>query len=189
MKRLLPLMLLASCVQPLPTVIKGETKTKKVTKVITKECTPETVEVVVYKDAVDINESFVGNYISEDSMSFIRIDQDSEGLLRLESADQVITILNTVSNTYGTLPLLTFSRAVATDNSLVFINKSFAYTNTSNDLEHDLTGVDITGSRRTDIIFTKNDAGLEVNIRIFEGNVGTNVNNVQLDRTINLIKY
>lgn len=189
MKRLLPLMLLASCVQPLPTVIKGETRTKKVTKVITKECTPETVEVVVYKDAVDINESFVGNYISEDGLSFVRIDQDPEGLLRLEATDQVITILNTISATYGTLPLLSFTRAMATDDSLVFINKGLAYTNVANDLEVDATGVDIVGTRRTDIIFTKNDTGLELNVRIFEGNVGTNVNTVQLDRTINLIKY
>jgi len=103
----------------------------------------------------------------------------ADGLVEIESTDQILSSYNKVSKTHGTHPSISVTNLPVRDGKLLLLNKNFNYSSTTYDIEEDLSGNSITGNHRTDIVFelTANKE-LKITIKIFEGAVNTNVNKI-----------
>ena len=185
MKNLLRLTLLLISVNLISCINQPDNVTRRIKKETVVEKEIETKTEVVEVEKENPNLAFIGNYISADGLSFISITVDADELIRIESTGQVLTTMNK-NKTYGTHPVISVSRLNSKDGKILILNRNNNYSSSTHDLEADKTTSNITGNRRTDVVISKSEYGISINIKIFEGAVNSNVNKVILNRTIEL---
>ena len=137
---------------------------------------------------------------------YVRSAQDFEGVFyfsnggRIEliaSADNEITILrsmqsittlNPKNSTLGSHPIVVKENLeVYGDNIFFTINVNYG-TNAQYDIEEDVSGADITGSRRTDFRFERTVTNsLRLTISIYANKINSNVNSVVARRVLESI--
>lgn len=111
----------------------------------------------------------------------IEVNQDQYSRVTITMVDY-LTSINPESGDLGEHPKTTITDKFLSNNGLLFYSVNVNYS--SGDLEHDVTGSNITGIRRTDFIFQWQENKLIVNIQIYESPKNNNVNSVIANRTL-----
>ena len=75
-------------------------------------------------------EDFAGNWYGQDEHgvdSFLTININADGLLDIESYDQVLSSYNEKSKSYGTHPVISLRNLSVRDGKLLILNKNFNF--------------------------------------------------------------
>lgn len=139
---------------------------------------PEVIEkeIIVEKEVIKlVAQEFEGKYILTHN-SKIELLQNYEGNLVVSSSDQLITTKNPKNGTYGTLPRFAGETDVYEGN-IAHMTVNLNYTS-GNDIEEDVSGANITGTKRTDIEISKIDGSLKIVVKIYDDRIGANENEI-----------
>ena len=127
-------------------------------------------------------QAFEGNFGCSNG-SFIELIQDELGNVSFESTGQSLNTVNPKNGTFGTHPTIS-DRNIAVLNSSVRVSRNFNYSSSTHDIEQDISGSNITGNHRTDVVVTLIDGGIKISIKIWDGAVNGNINSVISNRSL-----
>ena len=107
-----------------------------------------------------------------------------DGDVIIESANQLLISQNPFNNTYGTHPVISGKYEVHEE--VILISKDMDYKDSNQyDLEEDTSNSNITGKHFTVFkLFFDESNKLNIQITIFDGQKGKNLNHILVDRTI-----
>ena len=110
----------------------------------------------------------------------VEVSQDQYGRVSVAMLDY-ITSINPENGTYGEHPKTNISDRFLTQDKTLYFSQNVNYN--SGDLEQDVSGANITGTKRTDFTYKWIGDKLELNIKIFNSEKNDNINSIILDRT------
>ena len=146
-------------------------------------CGKEYVTTTEYK-----TQDFEGYYYC-DNNSNIELVTDFNNSVTVDSFGQSLNSVNPQNNTIGTHPLISYRDLVINGNKLIISPRNYTYSSSTHDLENDVSGSNITGSKRTDVSMTLvSENVLSISIKIYSGAINTNINNIILNRTFTCSK-
>lgn len=111
----------------------------------------------------------------------IYLDQKAENVIDIESDCQSLVSVNPQNSTLGQFPTISASNLIVLDGAIRF-TKNLNFT-AGNDLEEDVSGANITGSRRTDVLITFEDSKLKLVIKVYKSANNNNLNEIIATRT------
>lgn len=124
---------------------------------------------------------FEGIYICNDS-SFLELEQDSLDTVRFDTSHQSLNSLNPENSSYGTHPTISENGLYAIDNKLYIRPRNYNYSSSTHDIEEDVSGSNITGNKRTDILVELKGDTLHIKIDIWGGAISHNINEIIASR-------
>ena len=123
--------------------------------------------------------SFAGNYFLSNN-SFIKVLEDVDGFVYIQSNKQLLTTINPKNGTFGEMPKFSTELYPVGGKLKITLNLNFT---DGNDIEEDVTGSDIRGSKRVDIEITKNSENLlVVKFQVYKNQINKNVNYIIAER-------
>lgn len=134
-------------------------------------------------DPPPVEREFEGVYYFENG-GYLGLSFSHDGDVIFESANQSLTSVNPENGTLGVHPKITGQYEIHND-EVRFI-KNVNYSN-SNDIEEDVSGSNITGSRRTDFVLQLTEVGLRLTITIYGGPINDDVDHVDATRVFESI--
>lgn len=141
-------------------------------------CGPEIKhEYVTVAGNVDIK--FEGYYYldgGDGAVNCIYLDRVAENIVHLDSDCQSLVSVNPENKSLGQFPRITNYSNVIIDNKIRF-TKNVTYSS-GNDLEEDVSGSNITGSRRTDVVIEHEAGKLKLTIKVYKAANNSNLNSV-----------
>lgn len=130
-----------------------------------------------------VAQDFEGFYYC-DNNSNIELVTDYNNSVIVESYGQSMNSVNPKNGTLGTHPTVSYRDLVINGNKLVIFPRNYNYSSSTHDIENDTTGSNITGNKRTDVLFQlNNDKSLKVEFTIYSNAVNSNINSVIAKRT------
>lgn len=140
------------------------------------------VEVEVEK-IVAVAQDFEGTYLC-DNNSYLELIADYKDRITFETSGQSMNSINPQNGTVGTHPVIGERDVVVVGGDrLLIAPRNYTYSSSTHDLENDLTGSNVTGSRRTDVEVKKvSDNKISVKFEIYSGAVNSNVNGIIITR-------
>ena len=133
----------------------------------------------------EINNNLTGYYILDggSSANCIYISQKTENVIDIEADCQELVTVNPENNSLGQFPIITATNLIAVDR-VVRYSRNLTYTS-GQDIEEDVNGANITGSRRTDIVVDFSNDKMKLTISIYENANGANINEIVAERVFN----
>lgn len=129
-----------------------------------------------------ISQDFEGIYTCE-NYSNLELYADSLDRVSFVPQGQSLNSVNPQNDTLGTHPRIRERNLEITGNKLVAKPRNYNYSQSTHDIEEDVSGDDINGKHRTDVVVEKlSDYKIKVNITIFDGAVNSNINWVIVER-------
>lgn len=139
---------------------------------------------VEYNTIEEVQDDLDAVYFFDDGGT-IEITQDQYNRVTVHVLDQ-LTSLNPENQTFGEHPRTNINDQFLSEDGTLYFSTNVNYN--SGDLEHDTTGANITGTRRTDFTFSFENDELKVNIKVFSSQKNANVNFIVLNRTLTGVK-
>ena len=138
-------------------------------------------EVFVDKE-ITIAQDFEGVYYLNNG-SFIELVASSDNEVTILREGYNLTSENPKNSTLGTHPVVTREN-LEPNNRKLFFSLNVNYGNSNQyDLEEDVNGSDITGTRRTDYLFELiNDNNIKITVKIYQSSSNNNINKVVATR-------
>lgn len=150
-------------------------------------CGDETIinpEKIVEKEVeveIEIKQDFERVWFC-DNNSRLELVVDSLDRVGFETTGQTLNSINPQNDTIGTHPTIG-DRRLDVISGKVFLSKNYNYSSSTHDIENDLTGADINGSKRTDITLElDSDKNLKVKIEIYANPINQNINYIWATR-------
>ena len=132
------------------------------------------------------SEPVIGGYYILDGPSdanCIYIANKSPTLVDIETDCQNLLTINPENNSIGQFPIISATNLVVLNNEIRH-SRNISYTS-GNDIEEDVSGSNITGTRRTDIFINMIDGKLRIKMSIYQNANNNNVNNIVAERVFN----
>jgi len=126
----------------------------------------------------EINESqqaVNGTYDFEYGGRFTVSVLDNNCIYLLQANNEALSSVNPRNQTLGTHPV--FNRLICQYNGSYRYSQNHNY-NSGNDLEEDLSGLNISGSKKTDYIVTFQNGQMRITILIYSSGINNNINSV-----------
>ena len=118
--------------------------------------------------------------------SFLELYADYADRVSFETSGQSLNSVNPQNESLGTHPSIGDRDLEITGDSLVLAPRNYNYSSSTHDIEEDVNGSNITGNRRTDItVKLKKNKDLKLTLKIFDGAVNSNINNIVATRELN----
>lgn len=137
---------------------------------------------IIEKDKiVEIKQLFEGKYYLSNN-SYIELIQGSDDFVTISTDGQLLVTINPENNTYGELPKIS-GKYLPVNNKIKF-SKNYNYTS-GLDIEHDLLGSNITGSKKTDVTIEFIDQKLQITFEVYSNSIGNNINEIVAKRVFN----
>lgn len=115
------------------------------------------------------------------SVNCIYLDEKLPNVVDIESDCQSLVSVNPENGTLGQFPTITASGLLVINNKIELI-RDLNYSS-GNDIEEDVSGSNVTGRRRTDMIFSFDEDGkLNVEIKVYKNRNNDNLNEVVVER-------
>lgn len=178
---LITLVLFTSCKD---TTINTPEKVVEVIKEI-----PVEKEVVVEKEVIveveKEHETLFAGYYNLDGPgnNCIYLDEKTPNVVDIESDCQSLTTVNPENDTIGQFPRITATNLNVIDGSIRYTH-NLNFTN-GHDLEEDVSGDDIVGSRRVDVILENIDGRIKITIKVYQNANNSNLNQIVAERVFN----
>ena len=151
------------------------------------EVQPEKViEREVIKEIPQEHETLFAGYFILDGPSdanCIYLDEKIPNVVDIESDCQSLVSINPENNSDGQFPIITASNLPVIDGKIRY-TRNITYTS-GHDLEEDVSGSNITGSRRTDVLIEIVDDRLRLTLSIYENANNNNLNEIVAERVFN----
>lgn len=158
-------------------------KTKRIEnlEVVEKEIIVEKeVEVEVEKEHIPTFQGFYSLNGPSDA-NCIYLDEKFPNIVDLESDCQSLVTKNPENNTLGQFPRLHIS-GLQVRNNEIRRTMNVRY-DSGDDIEEDVSGANISGTKRTDLLFQVVDGKLKLTISIYKNADGSNLNEIVATRT------
>lgn len=125
-----------------------------------------------------IEPNFEGAYYF-DHNGFIELSASYDGEVIIESTSQSLTSLNPQNNTLAYHPAITGKYEPHFDEVRFVRNVNYT---AGQDIEEDVSGADIVGSRRTDVSIKLTTAGIKITVKIYNASLNNDVDEVVATR-------
>lgn len=117
--------------------------------------------------------------------SYLELYADYEDRVSFETTGQSLNSLNPNNGTLGTFPVISAKDLVIADKKLNVAPRNYTFDSSKHDIEEDVSGADINGSKRTDVSLELVDGNaVLLNIKVFDNPVNSNINDIIVDRTL-----
>jgi len=117
---------------------------------------------------------------------FVEVLESGDNSVAILSLGQRVILKNPKNDSLGTFPRFNSEKIAVIGDSFI-IAKDFNFTS-NNDIEQDISGVNITGVHYAIITGTMVDGRLRLNFKVYSGKLSDNVNFLIVNRTIVSLK-
>lgn len=139
-------------------------------------------DVYNYHSELTSTQAFEGYFQCENNSS-IELLTDFSGAVYFDTSGQNLNSINPENGTLGTHPVISDRDVLAYDNQLILKPRNYNYSSSTSDIEEDISGSNITNSRRTDLSFRLEEDTLKIEISIYQNALNKNINSVVAFRT------
>ena len=115
----------------------------------------------------------------------IYLDEKIDNVVDIETDCQSLLSINPKNSTVGQFPGISGTNLLVVNGEIRF-TRNVSYT-TGNDLEEDISGTDIVGSKRTDFLIQVLNGRIKITITIFKAANNNNLNEIIAERIFNEI--
>lgn len=112
----------------------------------------------------------------------IRLQQRENGLIDLVAECQSLVTTNPENETLGQFPKITAKNLILFENKIVF-TKNVRFNKNTHDIEEDVSGDNIEGKKKVDVLIEFKEQGIRLNIKVYDNADNSNINKVIVNRT------